>query len=73
MKNMTLLRSADLGLAIGCFVAVFFTHGLWQIMWGLSAVFCAASAWWCWADRLNAYLKKWLLRTSLGAALRLHK
>lgn len=73
----TVLRTADAALSVGCAFMVIFspcrvqTHGIWQLAWLASAVFCAASAWWSWADRLNVLLKKWLIRTALGAALRL--
>jgi len=68
---MTVLRAADCALSAGCAFMAIPTHGIWQIAWLASAVFCAASAWWCWADRLNVVLKKWLIHTALGAALRL--
>ena len=70
-KGWTALRAADAALSVGCVLTVLFSHGLWQLAWMASAAFCAASAWWRWADRMNAVMKKWLIRTALGAALRL--
>ena len=67
----TVLRAADAALSMGCAFLVIFSHGTGQLAWLASAVFCAASAWWSWADRLNTVMKKWLIRTALGAALRL--
>lgn len=71
IRKWTVWRAADAMLSAICAIMAAFGHGWWQAAWLASAAFCAASAWWCWADRLNAAMKKWLVRTALGAALRL--
>ena len=69
---MTLCRALDILLAATCFVmATLQSHQLIRVMWIDSGLFCAASAYWCWADRMNVWLKRRMARTVLGYALRL--
>lgn len=69
---MTTMRVLDTLLALGSFVMAGLSAHPWSIaLWIVSGLYCAASAYWCWTDRTNAWLKRYLAKTSLGWALRI--
>ncbi|MHB8408961.1 MAG: hypothetical protein ACYDHY_12860 [Acidiferrobacterales bacterium] len=41
----------------------------WAAAWWMSAVFCAASCWWRWADRLYTWSRRFLVVSALRRTL----
>ena len=70
---MTLLQKMDAALCVLCAAAAMWC---WRVddlgtagMWGASAVFCAASSLFGWADRLVLRLRPLMVRLTLMSSL----
>jgi len=71
---MTLLRKMDAALTALCAALAF---GSWRaadtgmlLTWGASAVFCAMSFAFSWADKMYGWIKPVFLRIALASAMR---
>lgn len=71
---MTLLRKMDAALTVLCAALAFWswraTDAGMLLTWGASAIFCALSFAFSWADKMYRWIKPAFVRVALASAMR---